>query len=80
MDSDEFKSARKGFGFTQSDIAPLFATGLQTISEWERGVRPVEPRAALLMRAYIDGYRPARWPAGVGSGVAVKDCLTTDGP
>ena len=29
---------------------------------WESGVRPITPRVAKLLEAYIQGYRPGFWP------------------
>ena len=29
---------------------------------WESGVRPITPRVARLLEAYIQGYRPGFWP------------------
>lgn len=44
----------------------MLEAGLQSVSEWERGVRAVDGRAARLMTAYASGYRPPDWPETKG--------------
>lgn len=62
LSADEFKEIRHAFGFSQKVMGDMVSAGLQTVSEWERGLRPVDPKAARLAIAYMDGYRPKDWP------------------
>lgn len=58
----EFKAARESLGLTQTQLAKLIGYGSQSrIAEVEaREAAPSCP--SRLLRAYLDGYRPADWP------------------
>lgn len=62
MTPDEVKSARSSLGLTLAHLAAVMGVRLMTVSDWERGVRQINPMAARLLRAYLDGYRPDDWP------------------
>lgn len=65
MTPDEIRAARKSLALTQGQLASVLHLGKRgqsTVSEWERGVKSPSPHMALLLRAYLDGYRPADWP------------------
>jgi transcriptional regulator with XRE-family HTH domain len=63
MTPADIKEARYSLGLTQAQLAPLLGYALKDrISELERGTRNAGPAVALLLRAYIDGYRPSAWP------------------
>ena len=62
MTGAEFKAGREALGLTQTQLAKLVGYGSQSrIAEVEgRAVAPACP--SRLLRAYLDGYRPADWP------------------
>jgi DNA-binding transcriptional regulator YiaG len=63
MTPTDFRAARESLGLSQTDLAPLLGFGSsQGVSNIERGVRNPGAAVALLMQAYLDGYRPADWP------------------
>ena len=63
MTADEFREARQTLGISQSAMAAALGYGAAIrVSEIERGVRAPSESVARLLRAYLDGYRPADWP------------------
>jgi DNA-binding transcriptional regulator YiaG len=66
MTSAEFAQARQTLGLRNADLARVLdlspARASQTFSDWLRGVQAIDPARARLIRAYLDGYRPADWP------------------
>ena len=64
MTPAEFREARQTLGLDQSQEADVLGYGAQArISEIERGARAPSASVLRLLRAYLDGYRPADWPA-----------------
>ena len=64
MTPDQFKEARQLLGLSPLQAAPLLGfTNRSRIYEIEAGNAGVSKPVALLMRAYLDGYRPDGWPA-----------------
>lgn len=69
MTPAEIKEARQKLGLSAPQLAALLDTDPQTIrrmeqSETAKTFRSPAPRMVRLIRAYLDGYRPADWPAG----------------
>lgn len=66
MTPDELKTARARLGLTGAQLGHLLGyapTGARfRVSEMERGVQPVTKTIGRLVRAYLEGYRPADWP------------------
>ncbi|MFV0384410.1 helix-turn-helix domain-containing protein [Paracoccus sp. (in: a-proteobacteria)] len=63
MAPDEIRAARLAFGLTQIQMAILLGYGAPArIAEIEAGRRNPSESVLRLMRAYLDGYRPADWP------------------
>ncbi len=67
MTSAEIKAVRQWLGITVSQLAVLLDTDPQTIRRMEQSetantFRKPAPRMVRLLRAYLDGYRPADWP------------------
>lgn len=63
MTSAEIRTARETLALTQGQLAAVMGLrGPATISEWERGIKNPDGRSVRLLRAYLDGYRPADWP------------------
>ena len=63
MTPAEIRTARETLGLTQGQLAAVMGVrGPAAISEWERGVKSPDGRSVRLLRAYLDGYRPADWP------------------
>lgn len=62
MTPAEIQQARQSLGLSQIQLGALMGVRGQTVSEWERDVRSPSDTAQRLMRAYLDGYRPADWP------------------
>jgi len=60
MTAAEFRAARLSLWPRQIDASTAlgFARRQATISDMETGKAPVTPQTALLMRAYLDGWRP----------------------
>lgn len=57
------REARQTLGLTQQQAAPLLGYGAAIrVSELERGARVPSEAVLRLLRAYLDGYRPADWP------------------
>lgn len=68
MSAEEFKSARLNLGFTQHTWGLLIGYNDRKylrnhINQIESGVKPVRKVQALLIKAYINGYRPNDWPS-----------------
>lgn len=67
MTPAEIKAVRQWLGLTVSQLAVLLDTDPQTIRRMEQSetantFRKPAPRMVRLIRAYLDGYRPADWP------------------
>lgn len=66
MTPEEFRTARDALALPSADLARLLgvspARATQTFSDWGRGVTAIDPARVRLLRAYLDGYRPADWP------------------
>lgn len=63
----EIKEARQKLGLSSHQLASLLETDPQTIRRMEQSetantFRKPAPRMVRLLRAYLDGYRPADWP------------------
>jgi len=60
------KEARHTLGLTLAELAPLLGyegvNGARLVRRMESGDRTIRPAQARLVRAYLDGYRPADWP------------------
>ena len=67
MTPAELLEGREKLGLTQRALEAIMGYRDRkggTISDMECGRTQIDPRAARLLRAYLDGYRPADWPAG----------------
>lgn len=67
MTPEQIKEARQSLGLTQAQLAALLDTDPQTVRRMEQRAdaktfRSPAPRMLRLLRAYLDGYRPADWP------------------
>lgn len=62
MTPAEIRAARKSLALTQGQLATVMRLRAATVSDWERGIYPPDSSNELLLRAYLDGYRPADWP------------------
>ena len=63
MTPTDFREARRKLGLTQVQAATLLGYGASTrVSEIECGERTPDKCKLRLLRAYLDGYRPADWP------------------
>jgi DNA-binding transcriptional regulator YiaG len=67
MTHDEIKSARQALGLSLSEMAAMLDTDPTTARRLEMDpdkstARSPAPRMVRLIRAYLDGYRPADWP------------------
>ena len=67
MTPTEIREARIKLGLTPPQMAVMLGYGergaSERISEIENGVRKPDRSKVLLLEAYLDGYRPAAWPA-----------------
>lgn len=67
MTPAEFARARQELGLRNADLARMLglseARAATTFWQWAAGRRRIDPAHALLMRAYLNGYRPPDWPA-----------------
>lgn len=64
MTPAEIRTARQSLGLTQAQFALLLGYGAKSrIAELENGARAPSGAVVRLIRAYLDGYRPADWPA-----------------
>ena len=67
MTPAEIKQARQSLGLSAIQLAALLDTDPQTIRRMEQSetastFRKPAPRMVRLLRAYLDGSRPADWP------------------
>jgi DNA-binding transcriptional regulator YiaG len=62
---EEVKAARSSLGLTLAQLAAVMGVRIMTVSDWERWARRCSPMAARLLRAYVEGYRPADWPVKI---------------
>ena len=67
MTPSEIKEARHKLGLSDRQLGKLLDTDAQTIRRMEQSeaastFRRPAPRMVRLIRAYLDGYRPADWP------------------
>lgn len=67
MNQNEIKDARQRLGLSVADLGRLLDTDPQSVRRWEADEttstsRRPPPRAVRLIRAYLDGHRPADWP------------------
>lgn len=63
MTPGDVKAARQSLGLTLAQLSTVMGVRLMTVSDWERGVRHINPMGARLLTAYLNGYRPDDWPA-----------------
>lgn len=66
MKPQQFKEARQSMGLTLSQMAIMLGYegthAAQQVRKMESGDREIRKPQALLMAAYMDGYRPPDWP------------------
>ncbi len=63
MTPAEFRQGRLSMGLTQVQLAAVMGYSNQPkIAELEHMRTAIPPRAARLMEAYLQGYRPDDWP------------------
>lgn len=67
MNHMELKGARHALGLTQREMAAMLDSDPLSIRRMEmapdkKSHRDLPPRAARLIQAYLDGWRPADWP------------------
>ena len=67
MTPTEIRAARLALGLTPAEIAKLLDVGTQTVTRMESTPdrskhREPAVRMVRLIRAYLDGHRPADWP------------------
>lgn len=68
MTHDEIKAARQTLGLSVNDMArllghaPVHQRRLESAEDVDMH-RVARPTTVRLLRAYLDGYRPADWPA-----------------
>lgn len=67
MTPTELKQARQSLGLSTAQMGAMLDTDAQTIRRMEqrpdaKTFRSPAPRMLRLLRAYLDGYRPADWP------------------
>lgn len=70
MTPKDIKQARQSLGLSTVQLATLLDTDPQTVRRMEQRedantFRKPAPRMIRLIRAYLDGYRPADWPVHV---------------
>ena len=67
MTPTDIREARVKLGLTPPQMAVMLGYSergaSERISEIENGVRKPDRSKVLLLEAYLDGYRPASWPA-----------------
>lgn len=67
MTPEQFKKAKQKLGLSYDQIAILLGyNGKRRVAQVMRmviGERTIRPAQALLIQAYLDGYRPIGWPA-----------------
>lgn len=69
MTPTELKEARRKLGLSVKQMATLLGVHPIQVRRMEldeslASHRPVMPTTERLIRAWLDGYRPADWPAG----------------
>lgn len=63
MTPAQIREARQSLGLTPPEAARLLGYADRArISEIEHGRRQPSAAVLLLLKAYLDGYRPADWP------------------
>lgn len=67
MTPAQIREARHALGLTQSQLAAALEATPRNVRSWEAPAaasthRPLPTRAARLIAAYLDGWRPADWP------------------
>ena len=67
MTPKQFKEARHKLGLSVSEMAKALGVGEVQVRRMQVAVgmeshRAVMPTTEKLIRAYLDGYRPADWP------------------
>lgn len=64
MTPAELREARKTLGLDRSELAALVGySNPNRITEIESGARNPGAAVERLIKAYLDGYRPADWPS-----------------
>ena len=56
MTPDQFRTARKALGLSQHGMAEALGMGkwgFQSVSKWERGLKPISPRVALAVKGLM---------------------------
>jgi len=71
MNHTEIRAARLALGLTPADLAKMLDVGTQTVTRMESTPdrskhRAPAVRMVRLIRAYLDGHRPADWPKEEG--------------
>ena len=71
MTHTEIRAARIALGLTPADLAKMLDVGTQTVTRMESTPdrskhRAPAVRMVRLIRAYLDGHRPADWPTKEG--------------
>jgi len=71
MTHTEIRAARLALGLTPADLAKMLDVGTQTVTRMESTPdrskhRAPAVRMVRLIRAYLDGHRPADWPKEEG--------------
>ena len=71
MNHTEIRAARLALGLTPADLAKMLDVGSQTVTRMESTPdrskhRAPAVRMVRLIRAYLDGHRPADWPKEEG--------------
>jgi len=71
MTHTEVRAARIALGLTPADLAKMLDVGTQTVTRMESTPdrskhREPAVRMVRLIRAYLDGHRPADWPKKEG--------------
>jgi len=70
MKPKTFRKARKALGLSQRQLAKVIGISWITVKKYEMPTdatnhRDVSPPIEALMKAYLSGYRPPKWPAKV---------------
>lgn len=68
MTPDKIRAARETLNLTQQQLAVLLGfedrpNARQALYRLESGIRDITTAQERLLQAYLDGYRPADWPA-----------------
>lgn len=67
MSSRDLYRARLALGLDKAQMAAVLDTNETSVKKWETSPanashRPPPARVVRLIRAYLEGYRPADWP------------------